>query len=61
MTSYERGKDAGEAVVQFELWAVEREWKEDRQRLIAEREAWRERAEKVAEKLFEMRAEEMVA
>lgn len=58
MTSYERGKKAGERTVQFELWDVEHDWKEDRQRLISERNTalqerddWRERAENLMQKL----------
>jgi len=68
MTSYQRGKEAGERTVQLELWDVEHDWKEDRRRLIAEREAaegehddWRVRAEDLANRLFERKVEEVAA
>jgi len=68
MTSYQRGKEAGERTVRLELWDVEHDWKEDRRRLIAEREAaegerddWRIRAEDLANRLFERKAEEVAA
>jgi hypothetical protein len=59
-SQYERGKIAGENILQHELWAVEHDWKMDRLRLIAERDdaraetnAWRQRAENALQKLQE--------